>query len=632
MRPRMRGDVRYVRSPEGVYLEGLTGACTVKGAQAYEWLDRLAPHLTGDRTLGELVGQLGPDQRAMVEGLVRTLHEQGFVVDAVADVPHRLSDEERRVYAAEIEFIRYGVDSAEWRFQRLREARIALVGAGPVMSALLQAGLWSGWRAVRVLAPTGELTALRKATEQARRDPGQEVRLADVPLAEVIDEVDVVLQVDGDLIAAGRTCAEAGAAVGQVRVDDSEAWCTPVGPWTVVDVESCWRRLAAQPRAEPATAITENWLTGPVPEIIAARVALSCFSHLTGLDTLPRPQDAPSPPVLTRIDLVTLDTRQHRVVAHPGSVGVVETSPATLLDELACGAPAHGPALLDRAAEYIDPRTGLLGRLAEEELAQIPLSMCRASVSDPYRLLPDSSPAPTVLGWGDNLITARLRALLAGLATYGTLCIDSGSDRPSTVWGLDLVSGRPRAVPVEAAYPVLGEPAVPYRAPVGAAAGCAWGEAVSAGMRAHCARLIAGRAAAEEGEPPELDPGEVGDDRAANLLRRLRTMHCPVGVRELGDVLGLPAFALHAAGLAPVISCAGTEAEALADGLERVLLRLQADGAACFEPLWSDGSDVPVLAEAVHRAGFRPVAVPIARDPRARELLPYVVQVVLRGD
>lgn len=42
IRPRLRDDVRYVKCPEGVYAHGLGGAW-----QTYEWLSRLAPHLTG---------------------------------------------------------------------------------------------------------------------------------------------------------------------------------------------------------------------------------------------------------------------------------------------------------------------------------------------------------------------------------------------------------------------------------------------------------------------------------------------------------------------------------------------------------------------------------------------------------
>lgn len=51
MRPRLRDDVRYVKCPEGVYVHALGGACTLKGERSYEWLSRLAPYLTGERTL-----------------------------------------------------------------------------------------------------------------------------------------------------------------------------------------------------------------------------------------------------------------------------------------------------------------------------------------------------------------------------------------------------------------------------------------------------------------------------------------------------------------------------------------------------------------------------------------------------
>ncbi|MGH3829699.1 MAG: hypothetical protein ACRDRS_04490 [Pseudonocardiaceae bacterium] len=61
----------------------------MRGAQSYELLSRLAPHLAGERTLDELVGPLAADQRAMVEGLFGMLTEQRFVVDAGDDEPHR---------------------------------------------------------------------------------------------------------------------------------------------------------------------------------------------------------------------------------------------------------------------------------------------------------------------------------------------------------------------------------------------------------------------------------------------------------------------------------------------------------------------------------------------------------------
>jgi hypothetical protein len=645
----------------------------LKGAQSYEWLSRLAPHLTGEHTLDELVGPLAADQRAMVEGLVGTLSEQRFVVDAVDDEPPLLDAEEQRVYAAEIAFIRYGLDSAQRRFHRVRAARIALIGEGPVVDALLAAGLWSGWRDIRVLVPAAQVAALREVGAGARRDPKQSVRLQPWPdepdepwpdehsaenrgwPAGIADEADVVLQVCGearraDLITVGRACAGAGTALGQVLVDDDEAWLTPVGPPDAVEAESCWRRLTSQ-RGIDADA-GAGWLTGPVAGIVAAQLALSCFSHLTGLDTLPAPQRAPQPPVLTRVDLRTLVTRTHRVRPHPlagPQSPTTEADTRALIDELTCGAPVQAADLLDRAAGCIDARTGLLGVLDEEELPQVPLSVCRASVSDPYGVLPAWAPAPTVTGWGNDRPTARLRALLAALATYGTLTTGPVTHQQ---WGLDLATGALRAVPTTSAYPVLrGGAPMPYRAPIGAAAGRCWNDAVAAGLRAHCEALLAQRSDGGGRDFPQLDlaevVAEVADEQATHLLRLVYAADQWVSVADLSGILGLAAFAFRAGTDPVVLTCAATATEALRDGLERLVLHWQ----ACTEhgmpsprtstarwaveppaPQAGDpGADLRcrALTDALRRAGQVPVAVPITQDRQARSLLPYVVHVVL---
>ncbi|MGH7533971.1 MAG: hypothetical protein ACREMG_00150, partial [Gemmatimonadales bacterium] len=407
-------------------MHALGGACTLKGERAYDWLSRLAPYLTGERSLEELVSVLPDDKRVMVEELVGILFERRFVVDVVNDEPHALDEDEQRVYAAEIAFIRYGLNSAQRRFQRVRQARITLAGAGPVAGAVLAAGLWSGWRTVRVLAPAAELATLERAAAGARRDAKQSVRLQPwteaAEITEVVTGADVVLQVcdedrRADLIALHRACAGTGTALGQALICADEAWLTPVGAPEVIEAESCWRRLS--PQRDTGHDATAQWLTGPVPDIIAAQLALSCFSHLTGLDTLRRPEQ---PPLLTHLDLRTLSTRTHQVRPHPlagGPATRIEADTRALLDELAGAAPLATADLLERAGAVIDARTGLLGILDEEELTQVPLSVCRASLSDPYGVLPSWAPIPVVSGWGHDRPAARLRALLAALASYG---------------------------------------------------------------------------------------------------------------------------------------------------------------------------------------------------------------------
>lgn len=180
MRPRLREDVRYVPCQGGVYLHSDRGACTFEGTQLHAWLTRLEPFLTGENTLDELTKVLPGYQRDMVNNLVLTLYEQGFVTDARADRPHSLTIAECRIYAAEIAFIRYSLDSAEYRFQLYRQARVTLLGNGPVLTAFLEAGLQSGLRDMRVTGyDPAQLPQLELVVQRACRDGEQHIEIDD---------------------------------------------------------------------------------------------------------------------------------------------------------------------------------------------------------------------------------------------------------------------------------------------------------------------------------------------------------------------------------------------------------------------------------------------------------------------
>lgn len=320
MRPRFRDDVRCVPSDDGVYLQADHGACRLTGGRAEESLRRLIPRLTGERTLEELTAGFDGAQGAQVRGLVGRLAEAGFVVDAQDDEPHGLSRKELETYRAEIAFVRYRLASAERRFERLRRARITLRGSGPVAEALLQAGLQCGWRDVLVQAPEGEVRALKAAADRALRDARQSVSFAP-PDAEPAAP-DVVLHVStdpGELLAAARALIGTGTEVGQALIDEAAeaAWLVPVGP---ADDAGARRTPTAAP---PPTgrAPVSTLLTGAVPGMLASRLALSCFSRLTGLTTA---GEAP-----TRVDLRTLDSRMQPVaLEHPAEQEVHDRAAA----------------------------------------------------------------------------------------------------------------------------------------------------------------------------------------------------------------------------------------------------------------------------------------------------------------
>jgi hypothetical protein len=678
MRPLMREDVRYMPCPAGVYLYSGRGMYTLEGTTAHAWLTRLQPFLTGDHTLDEVTGVFPVDQRDTIGRLVRTLHEQGFVVDKQADRPHSLTSAECRTYAEEIGFLRYSLDSAEHRFQCYRQAHVTMLGGGPVLAALLEAGLRSGLRSVRVAGcdPT-QVDELRQVVRWASRDGDQHVDI-DHPasvtgdaLAALVEASDLILQVCGPgeepgLLTLARDCARAGTVLGQVMVDREEAWLAPVSRhWA----ESGWRRLGgtrSAPQRDDTGGVTgeqDDWLTSPVPALVAAQLALSCFRHLTGMDDLPRHAGHVTQPVMTSVDLRTLDTRSHNFVAHPAAaaLGVPTEREARNAIETYLSGPTVSPKeLLTRSRSVVDARCGLISRLDEDELTQLPLWVCRARVSDPYGLLPTGAPPPVVTGHGLGRGNARVSALLEAFAVYGSLAVDrrrftrggvdSGAD---AVWGLELSTGLPRMVPSVAAFPVLDRVAVPYRPPVGAAAGLSWHDAVSAALRQHCELLVAQRLAATELPCPALEEGWwEGEERVSRLLRLLAAARQPVEIHDLGGLHGVPACAVLVNGVTVAIACGTTMTDAVSTGLKRALLHWQARNEnqadyapptvpqlarrlrAPAVPHWLSDEDTGTTSplDALRAAGYSPVVVPLDHDREATNVLPYVVQVVLCGD
>ncbi|NUR60162.1 MAG: hypothetical protein HOV87_16090 [Catenulispora sp.] len=659
MRPRLHQDVRFVECPDGAYVHGDHGTCTLRGRTAYAWLSRLAPALDGNRTVAELTAGLDPERRAVAEQVIAGLARQRFVADARDALRHGLSEQERRVYSAEIDFVGYVLDSPEHRFERVRRTRTALVGDGPLATALLEACLGIGVRELVVRTRGGadgsRAAALAEVAERARRDAGQQVRF-EAP-SDALPDADLVLQVSQDpesLVAMWRRCAAAGIALGQALVRPAEMWLSPVGAPSVTDAGSGWLRWEALAGARSARSgiagggevgevaapnglgsgaddSDANWLGGPVPTVVAGVLAFACFSHLTGMDALPSGQDTPpTRSALTRVDLRNLDTRTHRHLPHPAAVLRAETEVCERLARLAAAEPLAVATVVERATELIDARLGVLESLDEGDLPQSPLAVCRATVSDPYAARRSATPAPLpeAVGWGEERADARLRALLAAVAGYGGLAART----PGVwwTWGVELHSGRPRRVRLESARTAGGY----VRLPRGAGAGLSWDEAVAAGLRSQLESVYG--ADCPDGE--EISLTDVPDDYLRRLLAVTRE---PVRILRL-KTPGISAFSLAIAGRKAIVSSGPTEAHALSDGFERLLLgwqtgrhhELAASSPRSFGPVpgGAEGADpygVQVMAACLRDAGRIPVVVPLDHDPAVTRLLPFAAEVVL---
>ncbi|MDH6136274.1 hypothetical protein P3T37_005694 [Kitasatospora sp. MAA4] len=317
----------------------------------------------------------------------------------------------------------------------------------------------------------------------------------------------------------------------------------------------------------------------------------------------------------------------------------------------ASGAELDAAELLDRVVAAPAPRTGPLGplgllgplgSLGEGGLAQFPLRACQATVADPD--LPAGAPTAAVTGYGGDRDAARLAAALAGLAAYGTLAADRSrpaqAEGEPTVWGMDLVTGALRRVPAREAFPAPDR-RTPYRAPIGAAAGLTWVDALESALAQHVEALLARRLADPGTRVPRLDLRACdADDRGAQVLGMLHSAG-EMAAHDLSGLLSVPACAIRI-GPHTVIATGATPAGAVHTATERALAAWQSHTALPIAKITPE-QESPAVAhqdpadpvrwahphEALRGQGRTPVAVLLDHDPRVVRIMPYLVQVVL---
>ncbi|WP_244305126.1 hypothetical protein [Kitasatospora cheerisanensis] len=81
-RPRIRRDVLYTQTPEGVLFHNAHGGFGVTAKDAYRFASLIVPHLNGRHTVAEISQGFGEHHRAMFTRLVATLYDRGFARDA----------------------------------------------------------------------------------------------------------------------------------------------------------------------------------------------------------------------------------------------------------------------------------------------------------------------------------------------------------------------------------------------------------------------------------------------------------------------------------------------------------------------------------------------------------------------
>ena len=65
------------------------------------------------------------------------MFQNGFVRDISQDRPHQLNRTILEKYSSQIEFIENFVDSGAHHFQEYRQAKVLVVGSGPILVSLV---------------------------------------------------------------------------------------------------------------------------------------------------------------------------------------------------------------------------------------------------------------------------------------------------------------------------------------------------------------------------------------------------------------------------------------------------------------------------------------------------------------
>ncbi|MEU4153477.1 TOMM precursor leader peptide-binding protein [Streptomyces sp. NPDC026659] len=129
-RPRIRRDVLFTQTPDGVLFHNAHGGFNVVTRNAYRFASLIVPHLNGERRVDELCTGLGDKQRDMVYGLVRALYARGFARDAgPGPEADPLPSQVAKHFAHQVDYLDHYADDAAGRFLRFRSTPVAVLGS-----------------------------------------------------------------------------------------------------------------------------------------------------------------------------------------------------------------------------------------------------------------------------------------------------------------------------------------------------------------------------------------------------------------------------------------------------------------------------------------------------------------------
>jgi hypothetical protein len=407
-RPKLRQDVAFLETLDGVYVRDADRAFVLRGAQAYRWLSALVPHLDGETLLADLLDGLDEPQRRSVTSLVQTLASRGVVHDRPArttELPVAI----RAQHAEQVSFLEHFGDDGSG-FVRWAAARVAVVGPAATAATLVEGLRDNGCgslapggpeRAVRLVDHDTDLTGTSAVLVVAARTDLSEVLAWAARAREAGAAFLPVLRI-GDRVAIGPWEAP-----GAERGAGTESLLLRLADNRVPGAAELWATAVAGAGAAPAT----SRIPAVALRIAAATAAFESFKALSGVV----PPDVADAVVL--VDPVRLTTTVEPVVAHPatpaGRAPILREVGDGLLAPVAPDAPEPTPEeqAYVRYSAVVAASTGVFSGFDDDHLTQIPVKVAR--------LLAPAAGTPVVTAYAvETVMHARLAALQQAAAAY----------------------------------------------------------------------------------------------------------------------------------------------------------------------------------------------------------------------
>ncbi|MBT2681785.1 putative thiazole-containing bacteriocin maturation protein [Bacillus sp. ISL-35] len=514
MRLKVKRDTFYLSEPNrGVYLRNNSCSFRLEGIGIDQWVEKLLPMFNGEYTLEKLTDGLPGPYRERVYQIAGVLLENGFVRDVARDEPHSLSEEVRKKFASQIEFVDNLAGSGAARFQTFRDANVLAVGSGPMLNSLVSSLMESGLQKLNV-SITNEMPTNRKRLAELvahARKTDSEVVYQEQPVKEgnwreLLSSYDHILYVSqGGNLEELRTwqniCREENKAFLPAIILKNKGLAGPIfNPGSEICWESAWRRLHSsvfeKEQGVPWASLTTGALLSNV-------ITFELFKDLAGVTTSEQKNR------IFMLDLETLEGSWHSFFPHPLETRAFTLEKAEILEDR-IGKNQRGPdpeKLFHYFSLLTSRETGILHVWEEGDLKQLPLAQCRVQAVDPL----SDGPAELLKARVCSGLTheeARIEAALSGIEDYASRMsglFDNGQF-------------------------------------IGVGAGESFAEAVGRGLKKCLSEKLNNRRAGQKESITLVDLEPIEDNRCRFYIKALTTMQGTPRVGMGNDINGFPVF------------------------------------------------------------------------------------------